>query len=293
MSTFTLAAAQSCSVPLDIAANVQHHLQLIHAAAQHGVQWLVFPELSLTGYELPHLAALAKPPHEWLDEDLLPLQQAAQQLGMSITVGLPVQLAGLNKPCIAALTLHPHAAPSLYCKQYLHGSEREFAASPTLDGTAPAAHVQRLLASSQSSNPATVSLPIASAICFDSNQAAHAQAAAHAGAQVYAAGVLVSPQSYAADAALWQQAAQANRLCVLIANHGAPSGPYASAGRSACWAPDGTLLGEVAGLGTALLVVQITPPLENKSASIAHGYCYTSYQIDSKFNQPTFYKDTP
>ena len=37
----TIAAAQSISVPLDVAANVQEHLRLVDAAAEHGVQWLV------------------------------------------------------------------------------------------------------------------------------------------------------------------------------------------------------------------------------------------------------------
>lgn len=245
MPALTLAAAQSCAVSSDVQANVQQHLQLVQAAARHGVQWLVFPELSLTGYELAQLPTLAR---QITPATLQPLQDAAQQCGMSITVGLPVQPPGLDKPCIAALTLHPQGAPSLYCKQYLHGSEQQYA-SPS--PTAYAAHVQVL------GNGSDHALPIASAICFDSNQSAHAQAAAEAGAQVYAAGVLVSPQGYGADSALWQQAAQRHGLYVLVANHGAASGPYASAGRSACWGPDGTLLGEVAGLGPALLVLTV------------------------------------
>lgn len=245
MSSFTLAAAQSCAVPCDVDANIRQHLQLVQAAARHGVQWLVFPELSLTGYELPHLPSLAA---QITPATLQPLQDAARQWGMAITVGLPVQQPGLDKPCIAALTLHPQDSPSLYCKQHLHGSEQQYAsASP--DAHQP--HVQVL--GSASSPP----LHIASAICFDSNQRAHAQAAAEAGAQVYAAGVLVSPNGYTPDSALWQQAAQRHNMCVLIANHGAASGPYASAGRSACWGPDGTLLGEVPGLGAALLVLTV------------------------------------
>jgi predicted amidohydrolase len=69
--------------------------------------------------------------------------------------------------------------------------------------------------------------------------------------------VLVSPTGYGPDSALWQQAAQRHGLCVLVANHGAASGPWASAGRSACWGPDGTLLAEVPGLGEALLVLTV------------------------------------
>lgn len=245
MPSFTLAAAQSCAVSCDVEANLQQHLRLVQAAARHGVQWLVFPELSLTGYELPHLQSLAA---QITPETLAPLQDAAPQWGMAITVGLPVQQPGLDKPCIAALTLHPQGAPSLYCKQYLHGSEQQYA-SPSPTGFAP--HVQAL---TQVGSPP---LQVASAICFDSNQSAHAQAAADAGAQVYAAGVLVSPNGYAPDSALWQQAAQSHGLCVLVANHGAASGPWASAGRSACWGPNGALLGEVPGLGEALLVLTV------------------------------------
>lgn len=47
-----IAAAQSASVPGDIAQNVAHHVQFGTLAAKRGVQLLVFPELSLTGYEL-------------------------------------------------------------------------------------------------------------------------------------------------------------------------------------------------------------------------------------------------
>lgn len=245
MPSFTLAAAQSCSVSCNIEANIEQHLTLVQAAARSGVQWLVFPELSLTGYELPHLPRLAA---QITPATLQPLQDAARQWGMAVTVGLPVQLPGLDKPCIAALTLHPQGAPTRYCKQHLHGSEQQHA-SPSPD--AHAAHVQTL------GHANGQLLRIASAICFDSNQSAHTQAAAQAGAQVYAAGVLVSPQGYAPDSALWQQAAQRHGLCVLVANHGAASGPWASAGRSACWGPDGALLAEVPGLGEALLVLTV------------------------------------
>ena len=245
MPPFTLAAAQYCAVPCDIDANIELHLRLVQAAARHGVQRLLFPELSLTGYELPQLGRLAA---QITAQRLQPLQDAARQHGMAITVGLPVQPPGLDKPCIAALTLHPQGAPARYCKQYLHGGEQQYArANPS--GLAP--HLQILTGRDGTA------LPIASAICFDSNQADHVQAAADAGAQVYAAGVLVSPQGYAADSILWQQAARRHRLYVLVANHGAPSGPYASAGRSACWGSDGTLLGEVPGVGTALLVLSV------------------------------------
>ena len=56
MSNFKIAAAQVASVRGDIARNIAAHAAAIEAAANHDVSVLVFPELSLTGYE-PELAA--------------------------------------------------------------------------------------------------------------------------------------------------------------------------------------------------------------------------------------------
>lgn len=53
MIAIVIAAAQSISRPGDIEANVREHLRFITAAHAARVQMLVFPELSLTGYELP------------------------------------------------------------------------------------------------------------------------------------------------------------------------------------------------------------------------------------------------
>lgn len=55
MTALIIASAQTCSIAGDLAANIQRHLALMVAAAEHGVQLLVFAELSLTGYE-PALA---------------------------------------------------------------------------------------------------------------------------------------------------------------------------------------------------------------------------------------------
>jgi len=48
----TVGAAQIATVPEDIEANLETHLELIAQARAHGCDLLVFPELSLTGYTL-------------------------------------------------------------------------------------------------------------------------------------------------------------------------------------------------------------------------------------------------
>jgi predicted amidohydrolase len=233
----TIAAAQSTSIPLDIAANVLEHQRFIEAAADLGVQWLVFPELSLTGYELTAMPGLMLHAEHAL---LAPLREASRRTGMAMTVGAPVDASSVL-PAIGAITLRPdgqHSQHSVYRKFHLHESEKKFA-SPGL----AAVHVQTIGATS-----------IASAICADTNVPSHAAGAAQAGAQVYAAGVLTSEKGYAAEVPLWQSYARDHRMAVVIANHGGPSGNYVSAGKSAIWNADGRCIASATGLGDWLVM---------------------------------------
>jgi predicted amidohydrolase len=235
---FSMAAAQSTSVPLDVVSNVQNHLRFVEAAAQHGVQWLVFPELSLTGYELAAMPDLVLHADHVL---LAPLREAAQRTGMAITVGAPVD-SGSALPSIGAITLRPDGQHYVYAKHHLHGSETRFATA----------------GSAQVGLQAWAGQQIASAICADTNYPSHAAQAAAAGACVYAAGILTSANGYAAEAPLWASYAREHAMTVVIANHGGPSGSYLSAGRSGIWGPDGALIVEAAGIGDWLAVARAT-----------------------------------
>ena len=237
----TIAAAQSTSVPLDVAANVQTHLRFVKAAADHGVQWLVFPELSLTGYELAAMPSLVLHADHAL---LAPLREAARRTGMAITVGAPVESGG-PLPSIGAITLRPDGRHSVYRKFHLHGSEVAFATPGT-----QAAHLQTL-----------GQTHIASAICADTNHASHAASAVQAGAHVYAAGILTSEKGYTAEAPLWAGYARNHRMVVLIANHGGPSGGYVSAGKSAVWDTSGSCIAAAQGADNWLVIA--SPSVRN------------------------------
>lgn len=230
-----IAAAQSPSVAGDIAANLRTHLRFIQAARAEGVQLLVFPELSLCGYELPLLRACAMAPD---DARLDALRAAAA--GMTVSVGAPVIDAGAAQPCIASITLAADGGTRVYRKQYLHGGEEVHARPGPRGAQAHALHGQRYV----------------EAICADTTHAAHAQAAADAGASLYVAGVLISTGGYAADAALLRGHAETHDMGVLLANHAAPSGGYASAGNSAFWAPGGKLIAQAEGPGSYLVIAE-------------------------------------
>lgn len=161
-----IAAAQSCAHPADLPRNLDDHLRLMRIAQARGVRLLVFPELSLTGYEPTAAAALAQP----ADTPLLqPLRQLAEQARMTTVVGLPLRSPKHAKPLIAALILGADGSLGVYAKQHLHaGEERHFSAG---DG-GPLLEID--------------GLPMALAVCADFSQPSHPAHAARAGARLRA-----------------------------------------------------------------------------------------------------------
>jgi predicted amidohydrolase len=234
MLTIRIAAAQSASVAGDIATNIETHCRFIDAAAHADVGLLVFPELSLSGYELAQLASCVLAPD---DAVLAPIRQRAVQASMAVMVGASVAGVG-GKPCIGAITFLPNGSYSIYRKQYLHPGEEVFAAC----------------GAEQTTCHSLGSLQYAVAICADTAHAQHAKRAAAAGASLYVAGVLVSEAGYVTDAGYLQSYAYQHGMGVLMANHGGPSGGYISAGKSAFWMPDGKLLVQAPCVGSYLVM---------------------------------------
>lgn len=236
MTMLTLAAAQSVSIAGDLSANLARHQHLMGLAAQQGVQLLVFPELSLTGYEPQLVAELALLPDSLR---LQPLRNLARELKLTTVVGMPIRLAVDGPVLIGALVLGADGSLAVYSKQHLHPGEERFFAPGS--GGAPLQLGKEVLAL---------------AVCADFCHASHVQAAVDAGAGIYAAGVLISEGGYAIDSALLQGYARDHGILVLMANHGGPSGGWSCAGRSAIWSAQGQLLGAVEGVGEALLIAR-------------------------------------
>jgi predicted amidohydrolase len=230
-----IAAAQSPSIAGDVEANVGIHLRFIADARAEGVELLLFPELSLCGYELPLMRDCLLTPD---DLRLGPIRDAAPAAGMTVIVGAPLRDDGSGLPFIASFAFAPDGATTIYRKQYLHDGEERYA-QPGAIGT----HCDTLNGHRY-----------AQGICADTTHRAHVAAAAQAGATLYLASVLISKGGYAADAAKLQSYAADLDLAVMIANHAAPSGGYDAAGRSAFWTPGGELLIQADGPGNCLVI---------------------------------------
>lgn len=234
MSGLRIAAAQSHTIDGDFSANIARHLAFADAAAGAGVQLLVFPELSLTGYILPELAQLAVSAD---DERLAPLAERARVHGMTIVAGAPLPSTAA-KPHIGMIALHPDGSRSVYRKHFLYGAEEEH--------VAPGGAISKVID--------VRGVPVALAICVDTCEQRHPHAAVMAGATLYAAGSVVTPQGIERELAMFAGYAKLFSLGILFANHAFKTGPYDTAGRSSIWLPDGQLLVQAEGQGECLVI---------------------------------------
>jgi predicted amidohydrolase len=230
---FKIAAAQVPSVRGDIDRNIATHAAAISLAAKHQISVLVFPELSLTGYE-PDLAdELAITPS---DNRLAFLVALAQQHQMEVVVGAPLR-GRAGKPVLGAILISASGNTRTYAKMHLGDCERAyFAAGDTPLAVAVSRH------------------KVGIAICADTSQPSHPETYADSGATIYAAGVFLNAEWYATDAPRLASYAGRYRMLTVMANHAASVGTYTSVGKSAAWAPDGALLAQAEGTEDSLLI---------------------------------------
>jgi predicted amidohydrolase len=233
MPPFKIAAAQIPSVRGDLEANIATHAAAIAQAASRQVSVLIFPELSLTGYE-PHLARdLAMTPQ---DDRLAPLVALARRHAIAAVVGAPLEHSA-DKPALGAIVLGADGSVRTYCKMHLGTSERPWF-SP---GERP------FLLSA-------LGHKVGLAICADTSQPSHPQAYADLGADIYAAGVFLNHEWYPTDAPRLADYAARHKMLTLLANHAASTGTYTSVGKSTLWSPDGAVLAQAESDETALLI---------------------------------------
>lgn len=228
-----LAAAQYSSFPGDVAGNVKTHVRFGNIAAENGVRLLVFPELSLIGYELELAKANPVLPD---DSRLDPLRSLAVQAGMTLVAGAPLP-DGRGGLYIGAFAFQPDGAVLTYAKVHVHSSEEHvFISGPG----GPMVEVENA--------------KVALAICRDAAIPRHAAQAAAAGATVYTAGAMITGDAYEHKAALLREYAAEHGMTVLLANYSGKTGGEQSAGRSTIWAEDGTVVASSGGNELALII---------------------------------------
>ena len=214
MKPLTLAVGQPRCTALDVEANARAHAELVRAARARIV---LFPEMSLTGYELDAPLVTIDDPR------LEPLVDVCAETGTVALAGAPV-LGQDGKPHIVMLAVQSGAVSVAYEKLWLGGDE-----------------VLRFSPGSRAAVLEVDGWRLGLAICKDTGIPQHWADTAALGIDVYAAGVL----EFAEDAEIPEQRARKIAaeygVWVAMASFAGPTGGgYTnSAGGSAIWAPDG------------------------------------------------------
>lgn len=245
----TLAVAQTVPVRGDVEANIAQHVRLAEVAARERAQLVLFPELSLTGYEIDLANELAFSAD---DARLAPLRDAAHALAIRLIVGAPVRVG--SQLFIGAFILSPDRCISLYTKHHLGA----FPTSASCDGTVPPGEATVFTPGDH--NPLiTVDHTLAAvAVCADASHASHPKSAASRGATAYLASMFVIPSDFdEATASLAGHATQ-HAMVVAFANFGGPSGGLASAGKSALWSETGPIITQLEHAGPGVAIARET-----------------------------------
>src|SRR6266850_5717688 len=213
----TVAVAQPPSTSYDVAVNAVTHATTVRSA---GARVVVFPELSLTGYELDAPAITAEDPR------LAPIVEACAESGSLALVGAPVH-GEAGRSHIAMLAIDGAGATVAYHKMWL--------------GTAESTRF------APGAKPAVLDVDgwrLGLAICKDTGIPEHASDTAALGIDAYLAGILESAEDGDVLDERARRVATGHQVWVAMASFaGSTGGGYAqAAGRSAIWTSDGDMI---------------------------------------------------
>jgi predicted amidohydrolase len=214
-----IAVAQPPCLPCDVAANAATHAATVRSA---GARVVVFPEMSLTGYEFDAPGIAVEDPR------LVPLLDACVETRTVALVGAPVQ-GEADTVHIAMLAIDATGVRVAYRKMWLGGAEPD-RFSPGLE-------------------PAVLEVDgwqLGLAICKDTGVPQHAADTAILGIDAYVAGVLESAEDAAVVEERAKRVAADHRVWVAIASFaGSTGGGYdRAAGGSGIWSADGVAVAE-------------------------------------------------
>lgn len=217
----------------DIQKNIESHKKFVEKAASEGASLIIFPELSLTGYE----PTLAKALATWFDDKRFDnFQHISDAKQISIGVGMPIRKEkGIS---IGMILFQPGQQRKLYSKKFLHPDEEAF------------------FVSGDNINSIRVNeTDITLAICYEISIPEHTEAAAKTGSKIYIASV--AKFVHGIDKALTTLADIARKysMTVMMSNCVGNSDGYECAGKSSVWDDKGLLVGQLNDKSEGILVV--------------------------------------
>jgi predicted amidohydrolase len=226
-----IGVAQTKPVKGDIAQNIAAHIRLIDLAATHGAGTIIFPELSVIGYE-PELAKdlVTDKDDSRFDE----LQKISDEKNITIGAGMPLQ--GDKSIYIGMVIFQPRKERQTYLKQWVHADEVPYFVNGPRQ--------MPLMADK-----------ISLAICYESSLPVHSEDAAASGAEIYIASVAKTADGVAKAMQYLPEIARKHSMIVLFSNCVGPSDNFIAAGKSAVWNEKGELLAQLDGENEGIILI--------------------------------------
>jgi predicted amidohydrolase len=227
-----ICVAQTRPVKGDIRANIEIHKKMIIKAVSHGTDLIIFPELSLTGYE-PGLAKDLATDKD--DPRLDDFQKISETNSITIGAGIPTKSKdGLH---ISLILFQPGQLRQVYSKKYLHEDEDPFfVPGPNLGGLK------------------INNINTALAICYELSIPEHSENAFKNGAQLYIASVAKTAGGVAGSEKTLADIARKYSCPVLMSNSVGPSDNFIGAGRSSAWNTQGHLVAQLDDKNEGILI---------------------------------------
>ena len=224
--------AQTKPIKGNTAANIEVHRRFIDLALSYHAEAIFFSELSLTGYE-PELAKVLATNQN--DRRLDIFQQISDQKQIIIGLGLPT--IAESKVRISMIIFQPNESRMTYSKQQLHSDEFPFFDQGT----------DQVIIKSRD-------MSIAPAICYESLQLTHVEAAYQRGANVYLASVAKSKNGIEKAFDHYPTIAKKYEMAVLMANCVGYYDNFLSVGQSSVWTKNGKLCGQLDDKSEGILI---------------------------------------
>lgn len=227
--------AQINSVRGNYKHNIEKHIEYIKLAAQHDSKIIIFPEMSLIGYE----RELAKKQCFIKDDIRLDcFQKASVEHNIVIVAGAPLLLD--DHLYIASWIFTPTMRQQIYIKKYLHlGEELYFYSSTQFDPAITLCDEQ-----------------ISFAICYDIEKDEHIECVKNKKSNYYAASIFYSKNGIQSGLKRLQYIAKEYSTVVMMSNYVGTCWELEAGGCSSIWSRNGDLVISADAYSECLLVAQ-------------------------------------
>lgn len=228
-----IGVAQMKPVKGNIEANIREHKRLIAVAVGQGAAILVFPELSITGYE-PGLAKdLVTTPDDPRFDDFQLISNASR-----ITIGIGAPVRGNAGIMIGMVVFQPDKPPRLYAKRYLHADELPYFVC---------GQEQLFLGEDEDK--------IALAICYEVAVPGHAAYAHEQEAAIYLSSVAKTPDGVEKALPALADTARRYGMTALMSNCVGICDDAVCGGKTSVWNKQGKLLAQLNDTNEGILIL--------------------------------------